>query len=174
MDSCRIAKFLVDFMDSVFIINSISTVAGGLILAIALFIIREKIYPLPAIAGRWYFEMHTNQSSYNKYEGMSLKYEAILCPKGNVVQGTAEKFYEVSSTGKREYTGKDRTRSTISGYIEKNYFSKDRLFLHFVEKGSRESTYCHDLVCTSKKIMKGSFVSMVAKQSGAVIWRKDT
>lgn len=157
------------------VINIISTVIGGVILAVLFFLTREKLCPIPPVAGRWYVETHTTNTSYKPFEGMILKYVAMLWREGKVIQGTVEKIYEKSSTGEREYIGENRTRGQVAGYIEKNYFSRDRLFLHIVEDGhGRESTHFHELIYKSKKTMKGIFVSMVAAQDGEVVWQRDS
>ena len=157
------------------VVNITSTVAGGAILAFLFFLVREKLCPIPPIAGRWYVEMHTKNTSYKPYEGMILKYEAMLWREGNVIQGTVEKTHENSSAGELEFIGKNRTRGRVDGYIEKNYLSKDRLSLHIVEDGhGRTSTHFHALVCNSKKCMTGTFVSMVAAQDGEAVWQRDS
>ena len=157
------------------VVNIISTVIGGVILAVLFFLTREKLCPIPPIAGRWNVQMHTEHTSYKPFEGMILKYVAMLWREGNLIQGTVEKIYEKSSTGERTYIGEKRTRGQVAGYVEKNYFSRDRLFLHVVEDGhGRESTHFHELICKSKKKMKGTFVSMVADQDGEVVWQKDS
>lgn len=152
----------------------IATVVGGVILALLFFWAREKLFPLPDITGRWYFEMRTINTSYEPYAGMVLRYVAMLWREGNRIQGTAEKIYENSSTGKRDYVGKNRTRGVAAGYLEKNYFAKDRLFLHVVEDGhGREFTNFYDVIIVSDKKMLGAFNSMVANQDGEVTWQRD-
>ena len=154
-------------------VNVATTVIGGVILASLFFLTRERIYPLPDVAGRWVFEMHTKNTCYNPYKGMTLTYAAMLWRQGPIVQGTVEKTNENSSTGEREFVGQNRIRGRVDGYIEKNYFSKDRLFLHIVEDGDvRESTHFHDLTCKSKEMMSGTFFSTVAEQDGEVVWKK--
>lgn len=156
-------------------INLISAVIGGLILALLFFLMKEKIYPLPEIVGRWYFEMHTENTAYGPYRGMTLRYVAILWREGHVVRGTVEKIHEESSTGDRNYVGSDRTRGEISGYIEKNYLGKDRLFLHIVEDSTeRESTCFHELTLTSRHSMDGRFASTIADQDGSVSWQRES
>ncbi len=119
--------------------------------------------------------MHTKNTCYNPYKGMTLTYVAMLWRQGHIVQGTVEKTYENSSTGEREFVGEFRTRGRVDGYIEKNYFRKDRLFLHIVEDGDvRESTHFHDLTCQSKRLMSGTFFSTVADQDGEVVWKKSS
>jgi hypothetical protein len=157
-----------------FIPSIIATVIGGVILALLFFWARERLFPLPDIARRWYFEMRTINTSYEPYNGMVLRYVAMLWREGNRIHGTAEKIYENSSTGERDYVGKNRTRGVVDGYLEKNYFSKDRLYLHVVEDGhGRKSTNFYDLIIISDKEMIGVFNSMVANQDGKVTWQRD-
>lgn len=151
----------------------LATLIGGVILAFLFFWFREKVFPLPRITGRWYFEMHTVSTSYKPYENMVLRYVAILWREGSRVEGTVEKLYENSSTGEREYIGPHRTRGKVDGYVEKKYFGKDRLYLHVIEDGhGRESTHFYEVVADSDTVMDGTFSSMVANQSGRVRWQR--
>ena len=98
----------------------------------------------------------------------------MIWREGNNIKGSAEKIYENSSTGKREFVGKNRTRAILEGYIEKNYLGKDRVFLHSVENGhGRESTSLYDLIITSDSNMTGAFNSMVANQDGTVTCKRE-
>lgn len=156
-----------------FWVNILSTLISGVVLAVLFFWFREKIVPLPKITGRWYLEMHTVSTTYNPFQNMILRYVVMLWREGNRVEGTVEKFYENSSNGEREFVGTDRTRGKVEGYIEKNYFGKDKLFLHVIENGhGRESTHFYELVADSMTEMNGNFSSMVANQSGTVKWQR--
>jgi len=147
----------------------IATLVGGIVLTFLFFWAREKLFPIPEITGRWYLEMVTVNTAYNPYKNMILRYVVIIWKEGNTLKGSAEKIYEISSTGEREYNGKDRTRSEMEGYIEKNYLGKDRVYLHAVENGhGRESTNFYDLLVKSDSEMIGAFNSMVANQDGTV------
>ena len=155
-------------------INLISAVTGGVILALLFFIMKEKILPLPEIVGRWHFELHTENTAYAPYQGMRLRYVAMLWREGHVVHGTVEKIHEKSSTAEKDYVGPDRTRGEIRGYIEKNYLGRDRLFLHIVESGTtRKSTFFHELSLRSRRCMDGRFASTIADQDGSVSWHRD-
>ena len=66
------------------VINVVSTVIGGLVLALFFFLMKEKFCPLPNVVGRWYFEMQTESTSYRLYEGMTLSYVAVLWREGHV------------------------------------------------------------------------------------------
>lgn len=157
-----------------FLSDLLATLAGGALLATLFFWSREKVFPLPKITGHWYFQMTTRQSAYRPYDDMILRYVAMLWREGYRVEGTVEKVYEISSTGEREYVGKDRTRGTVEGYVEKNYFGKDRVFLHVVEDGhGRESTNFYELVAESSERLSGEFASMVADQKGEALWQRN-
>jgi hypothetical protein len=108
---------------------------------------------------------------------MVLRYVIMLWSEGNTIKGSAEKIYENSTTGEREYVVKDRTRAIIEGYIEKKYFSKDKLHIHSIENGhQRESTNFYDLLvesnCFEVSKMTGTFNSMVANQDSTVIIKR--
>ena len=114
------------------------------------------------------------KTAYNPYQGMVLRYVAMLWREGIGIKGTIEKVYEDSQTGKRAYVGTKRTRGTIEGYIDKRYFSKDRIYLHIVEKGhGRESTHFHDLLVKSSGRMTGTFSAMVASSEGEATWQRE-
>lgn len=156
------------------VVNLIATIFSGLILAFLFFLAREKIFTLPNISGQWYIEMLTVKTAYRPYNKMKLRYVAMLWREGNHIQGTVEKIYEASTTGIRQFTGKNRTRGELRGYVQKNYLSKDRVYLHVVEKGhGRESSHIYEIDVQSEKKMVGTFTSMVADQSGEVIWQRE-
>lgn len=157
-----------------FSLSILSTLVSGVLLAVLFFWFREKVAPLPSITGRWYFERRTIETSLTTYEGMILRYVAMLWREGDQVRGTIEKTYEDSLTGKRSYVGENRSRGQIQGYVEKNYFGKDELYLHVIEDGhGRESTHFYELKVNSGAVMDGKFSSMVAAQSGVVKWQRE-
>lgn len=150
----------------------IATIAGGVILAVLFFFAKEKLFPLPKLDGRWYLEQTTQTSKFTPYSGMILRYVVMLWREGNRVEGTAEKIYENSSTGERTFSGENRTRATVNGYIEKKYFEKDRIYLHVVEDGhGRESTTFYEIAAGKVDAFQGNFSSMVADQTGTVKWQ---
>ena len=157
------------------LLGVVSTVAGGLVLALFLFLVKEKLCPLPNIVGRWQFEMQTENTSYKPYHNMLLRYVAVLWREGPVVHGTIEKVHEKSAESERDYIGKNRTRGEVRGYIDKNYLGKDRVFLHIIEAGtSRDSTCFHALTFDSKDRLVGTFASTVAEQDGTVSWQRES
>lgn len=150
-----------------------ATIAGGIALTALFFYAREKWFPLPELSGRWYFQIQTNNTAYKPYDRMVLRYVAMLWREGHTIKGTVEKIYENSSTGEREYIGKNRTRGTVEGYVEKNYIGKDKVFLHVIEDGhGRESTNIYELLVRGEDKMDGVFSSMVADQDGKASWQR--
>ena len=157
----------------VILMNTLSTVSGGVILAFLFFLTKECVFPRPEISGNWTFEIKTIKTEYKPYKGMVLRYVAMLWCEGPNVFGTTEKVYENSSTGIRNYTGSDRARGQINGFIEKRYFSKDRVILHIIEDGhGRESTHFYNLIVEKPDLMSGTFTSMVADSEGEVVWKR--
>lgn len=157
----------------------ISTVVGGSILTFIFFAIREYIFPPPKITGNWYVRTHTIETSYNPYKKMELDFMFMIWVEGNRVYGTCEKIHENSSTGKREYIGKDRKSGIIDGFIEKKYLKKDIIILHVViDDFGRKSTYIFELeedrnfIFKRSDLITGNFTSMVANQKGYTTWSK--
>ncbi len=151
-----------------------ASIVSGVILAILFFVAKEKIFALWNITGRWYFEITTDKTAYNPYQGMILRYTAILGREGNSIAGTVEKIYEKSSTGERAYTGENRTRGIIEGYYEKRYvLSKDRIYLHVTEEGhGREFTHFYTLTMERDGLMMGTFVATAGDQEGTARWQR--
>ena len=162
---------------SSFVSKIILTVLSGVILAILLFFARERLFPLPDVTGLWYVETHTVETTYDDYRDLMLRYVAVLSGKGSRIKGTLEKICEKPLPSKKQcgysYKPDKRTRSEVDGYIDKKYFSKDRVYLHIVEEGrKRQSTHFHDLVVERKSNMEGVFTSSAANSEGKVTWRQ--
>jgi hypothetical protein len=153
----------------------ITTLVGGSALTFLFFLAREKLFPIPDVTGKWYLEMKTVNTAYNPYQDMVLRYVLMIWREGNIIKGSAEKIYENSSTGERDYVGENRTRARIEGYIEKNYLGRDRVYIHSIENGhGRESTNIYDLLLNPNGKMVGSFHSMVANQDGTAIYQRES
>ena len=157
------------------IVNIISTVIGGLLLALIFFLLKEKVFRLPNLNGNWIFETITNKSDYNPYNNMMLRYYVLLWQEGNRIKGTGEKIFEKTNTQEIEYVGKDRARVEISGFLTKKYFSTDSIVIHFNEKNEqRKSSTIHNITIKNTNEMMGNFVSTIANTQGTVSWIKRT
>lgn len=157
------------------VVAVVGTVFGGGALTAVIFWLKEKKFPLPDVHGAWFYEAETNYTGYKPYRNMRVRYEALLMVEGRRVSGAVEKYWEhTPTTGQRNYVGRFRTRGTIEGFIEKNYFGVDRVFLHVTEVGERRtsSTY-HALDFNERtKRLEGEFNSLVARQSGRSTWTR--
>ncbi|CDG54363.1 MULTISPECIES: hypothetical protein [Halomonadaceae] len=152
-----------------FVMSTLSTVVGGIALALLFFIIKEKLFPLIEISDHWELTTTTQKTKRNPFKNMKIKYDLILWREDKVIRGTAEKFFEISQTGHKTYYGKNRKRGRIEGYIEKNYFSKDRIIINMtLADFGRESDYLFMLTVKNKNLAQGRFYSMVAEQHGHV------
>jgi hypothetical protein len=152
----------------------IAALISGPILAFFFFFFKEKVFGIPDITGKWYFEMTTVNSAYNPYKGMVLRYIAVIWREGNKISGTVEKVYENSSTGEREYVGDKRSRGHADGYYELNYLSKDKIYIHIKEQGSgRESTNYFELIRENNSSLTGAFNSFTANQDGLSTWQRE-
>lgn len=150
-----------------------SNVVGGITLAVLFFFARERFFPLPKLTGRWFMEQITTTTAYTPYADMVLRYVVMLWREGNRIEGTAEKIYEKSSIGERSFTGEARTRATITGYVEKKYFGKDRVYLHMIEDGhGREYTTFYEISADCADSFSGDFSSTAADQTGTVKWQR--
>lgn len=158
---------------SSFFADILATIIGGAVLTFFFFLIKEKLFSLSNISGKWYFQTNTLETKYNPYRNMILGYTAVIWKEGNRIEGTIEKIYENSSTGTRNIEGKNRKRSTFQGNLERKYFQSSLLQLHVNENAEgRESTTYYELEIKSKNNLEGIFNSMIAEQSGNTTWKR--
>lgn len=151
----------------------LSDLIVGILLVFIFFLYREKISPLPNIAGKWYFRTVTVETTYNTYKNMKLDYIVMILQNEQNIEGRIEKIHENSINCKIEYIGKDRIQSTFRGYIERNYLGKDKIRIHITEKGTqRESTLYYELKKECGDTLAGTFDSTAANSSGTVICRR--
>lgn len=156
-----------------FLVGSASTIAGGVTLAIFFFWIREKCFGIADVTGKWHFDMITEKTAYNPYNGMILRYVGVVWRQGNHLYGSVEKVYEKSSTGEREYVGKNRSLGKLTGAYEKNYFRKDRAHVHISEQGTGRKSTNYFTLTVNKKLLNGNFCSFVADQEGTSNWQRE-
>ncbi|MHA3090971.1 hypothetical protein [Acinetobacter brisouii] len=170
--------------------NVLEAILAAIFIALLFFWVREKVFGIPDLSGKWYLKSKTETTAYRPYEKMELQHNLFIRLEGNNIRGASEKIYEDSSYGKRnthirhilQYTGKHRARASIEGSIQKNIFGPDILILHATEYGEkRQSTiYCRFEI--KKKYLffsdrmaekfEGDFYSMVADQKGIVCLSK--
>jgi hypothetical protein len=149
------------------------TVVGGIVLALLFFWFSDHVFKFPQLSGLWRFELTTEQTSYNPYRGMKLTYLVLLSQEGPALQGSGEKVREDVGGVVRTYTGADRSRIEVRGYLTKRYFGASTVVLHYREiSPSRESSSMQTLTVDNDRAMRGSYHSTIANSTGAVAWER--
>jgi hypothetical protein len=149
------------------------TVFGGILLGLVFFLLREFVFPLPAISGCWTFETETQVTSYDPFKGMMLTFLVMMWQEGPTVFGSGEKVKESKEGVTRTYTGQDRTRIEIRGYITKRYGRRSTMVLHFHEAGEkRRSSSIQTLRVSNERTLEGQYASTAANSSGKVRWMR--
>jgi hypothetical protein len=157
-----------------FWIQLAATLAGGIILTILFFLMKEVVFPLPVVNGLWTFEATTISTSYNPYKQMKVTYLILLIQQGNMLSGTGEKIKEIADGKQHEYPSEKRIHIEIKGQITKRYFAKDQITFHIIEYGlKRKSSTVHSLRLINKNQLVGPFVSTIATSIGDVVWTRD-
>lgn len=138
-------------MESLFnnvISNTIGTVLGGLLfLSLVYYLVRDRLFSLPNVNGRWVFEALTVRSAYGPYIGKRLRFVVLLAQEADRISGTGEKVLEISQNGWRP----------------------------FVEGEQRNSSTLHQVTCrasTGTMVLVGTFDSTASDQSGVTTWSR--
>ena len=105
---------------------------------------------------------------------MRLKYEIILFQAGNSIYGTAEKTSEITTNGRHDYPHINRIRVKFRGTIERKYFSKDIIHLHWDEDGLKRTTSSYfEIKRFDDDYMFGRYNSTAAESNGISEWVRD-
>jgi len=155
-------------------ISVVGTVIGGLLLAFIFIVFSHfSFFKLPALSGLWRFQSETCETSYNTYKGMKLTFLVLMWQEGNAIHGSGEKVQEDLKGAIKTFTGEDRSRIEIRGYVTKRYFTKSEVVLHFNEQGEkRPSSTMHALRVCDNETMEGTYASTAADSSGKVRWTR--
>ncbi len=115
---------------------------------------------------------------------MQLTYTIRMFQEGNKLKGVGEKVRAVIPNNSKnimvvdeEYSGKQRVRIQIEGYIENNYFAQDKIKIFYTEggkgsQGPRKTVTIQDLYLADNGDLIGNFDSTVSDSVGKVIWKK--
>ena len=142
--------------------NTVANVISGLLLALVFFFVRENVFPLPDMYGRWHCQTITEETSYADYRGMILGYVAVMLREGDRLAGTVEKVYEKTRSNERYYEGPDRRRGTLSGYVENHHFGPDQLYFHItMAEEQRDITLYFRMSLESKDEAHGRYSATV-------------
>jgi hypothetical protein len=150
--------------------NIISTILGGLIITLFLFVFDELLFKKANITGEWKAIVKINSTSYNKFKDLKIEFRLHLLQKGFEILGSGEKIKDIHQNGcEEEFDRKDRIVLKISGYYERKYLSKSKLFLNIIEEGKeRQSRSLWIFPIKNNKILIGEFSSTAADSKGIV------
>ena len=164
-------------LTSTFIVNALSSIVAGVVLASLFFILRERIDPLSYIAGEWHCERATETTTQAAYNYRKIRYKVVLLQREDTIQGTIETVLDHSYDRTVFLSGRDRIRGEIEGYLDDNFwlFGKDRLFLHGTENNNgQKATHFYEMCIEPRGVMAGRFRSTMAEQSGKMECRRVT
>ena len=150
-------------------LDVLSGVVAGAVLAIGA-LWRARV---PNFSGVWTLTTTTEKSAWNPYRELRTTYIVMLSQNGTVLEGVAEKVYEIRPDGTRyEHIGIGRMKSEVSGGLSGNIFQKKKFRHDFREEGiNRTFVSTHSIEKKEHDDMwSGRFVSTAANSSGATKW----
>lgn len=136
----------------------------------------DYVAPAPDLAGRWKFTIVYEDTSFSEFKALHVTYQALLIQEGLDLSGTGEK---ISDRGPNidpiDYISSRRSNIQLNGTVSRNYFSPDRLVIHYEEAGRRRtSSTLHRLSYFNEHTMCGCFQSTIADTTGSVWWERVT
>ena len=137
-------------------------------------VFNDYIAPAPDLAGRWKFTVVYEETALERFQGLTVTYQALLVQEGLDLSGTGEKLSD-RGTGVEpvDYDSSRRANIDVMGNITRNYFSPDALVIHYREAGRRrESSTLHELEYFDAETMCGCFQSTIADTVGSVWWER--
>jgi len=146
------------------------TVLGGLAFTLILFLIKEYLLPKKNITGEWKSVLKIENSNYNLYKNLQIEFKIHLLHKGSEIVGMGEKIKDIHPDGSETvFEPSKRVKIEISGYYEKKYLRRSKVYFNILEKGrQRESLSTYILTVRNKSLLKGTFSSTAADSSGRV------
>jgi len=157
-------------------LDTLAAAVSTVVLSIGFMVFNDYISPPPNLNGRWLFTVTYEDTDTEHYQDLQVTYETLLIQHNMSLHGTGEKISAVSPTIPFEhYSEQDRINLKITGSIDRKYFSRDELTIHYEEDGkSRHSSTLHRLTHFDENSMCGCFSSTIADTNGTVVWERVT
>ncbi len=154
-------------------VEIVGSIIGGAILALVFFICSDFVFKSPDLNGRWLMAKTVTETQHDSYKDLIVLYEVVLRQDGLRLSGTAEKVAEIHNGNLFKYDYEKRVRVELEGAIDRNYLSKDRVNIHWVEHGrKRDSSSLLQISRFNDEYMKGRYSSTVARSSGESEWAR--
>lgn len=148
---------------------------GGLFLVVFLFLLREILRSGANLSGEWEVENTVMDSSYNPYPGIRVVWRLHILQNGDSLSGSGEKIKEIRlDQTEFEYEPKDRDSVGLTGYIEKSYILKDRVFITSIQDGKlRKTRATYTLKRDNDNALIGTFITTAADSRGSSIFLRN-
>lgn len=153
----------------------LSNVIGGLIFALILFWINEYFFKIKNVSGEWTAFTRIRKTSHSKFKDVEIEFRIHLLQSGDQISGRGEKIRDIDPDGTNShiYPNLKRIDFEISGYVERNYLKKSKLYLLIKENGSRRTTSAsYTLILNGKDRLSGLVVSTAAESRGETFWTR--
>lgn len=149
----------------------ISTILGGIMLALLLFVFDEWVFPPKNLTGEWSITTTTLSSRYKPFENVKQEFIFEFLQKATDIIASGEKSEEINPDGRViVFNPEKRVRLEMTGYMERNYIRRSRVFLNIIERGERAvSTTTFFLTFIDNDHLKGTFISTVSNSKGEVL-----
>ena len=155
-------------------IEVFGSIISAILISLSFFLISDFLFEPPNLNGKWFIVTQTDESSLKRYIGMKLVYEIMLFQEKDNIYGTAEKISEIVGNKKNDYDHVERVKVDFKGTINRKYFSKDVLYLHWKEQGRRRETSSYfEIKRFDNNHMFGFFNSTAAESNGKSEWVRD-
>ena len=154
--------------------GTLSSVVGGILLALLFFGWNDFIYQRNNLTGAWEFEYTVEHTTHDPFQDMKLRYRVLLVQEGKTITGTGEKIGEwTPAHGVVEYLPEKRAHIRVEGTVDYRFFSKDVVHLQYTEEGRvRESSTIQELSVISERDLRGDVYSTAANAQGTAAWER--
>ena len=155
-------------------VEVVGAIIGAFLISILFFTFSDFIFKAPNLNGKWYAITSTDITHHKPFQGMILIFEVIIHQKGENISGTAERIAEIVKGNRYDYDYEKRVRVEVDGSIDRNFLSKDKVNIHWLEHGNkRDSSAFFNILRFNDHYMFGEFNSTVANSQGKVEWVRD-
>ena len=148
------------------------TILGGIFLALLFFFFNDVCFGLPSLDGKW--TVHGDVIQSKKWQGYRSDFIVLIQQSGESVKGSAEKISETDPDGKvLRYDIEKRVQATFTGYITKKFFGRNRLVVHWDEKGRKMTLEEIQIMkILNDDHIEGTFATTRGEHSGKITWTK--
>lgn len=124
------------------------------------------------LSGAWYVQTRTDETSYEKYEGLIVRYKVLITQVDGAIDAKGEKIGEVVRGTVAEYSGKAKTPISLTGFLRKTEAGTTQVLFSGQEGSSSRTAYATSftLDLTNDGLLLGRFVSTAADAKGAATW----